>query len=79
MNIDPFTIPDGERFVDSWSEKGTIPSVETWADMQINQLFEVRSQLEDKIWTFRNNPSMSNPLNQSLMKVNALISQRLSQ
>lgn len=64
--------PDGERFVDQQSEK-SIPPQDTWVNLSVNQLIDVKSQLEEKAWTFRNNPQILTVLKQSVAKVTLLI------
>ena len=66
---------DTERFVDSWSEK-PIPSKDTWDNLSVPQLLEVRTQLQDKLWTFQNNPQIATVLKQSVQYITQLIDQR---
>lgn len=70
--------PDGERFVDAWAEKGTIPPFNTWDGLQLNQLIDIRNTLEDKAFAFRNNPAMVRPLQEKIQVISQMITQRLN-
>ena len=66
---------DTERFVDSWGEK-PIPPKDTWDNLSVPQLFEVRTQLQDKLWAFQSTPHIANVLKQSIQFITQLIEQR---
>lgn len=67
--------PDGEYFVDTPVEN-PIPPKNTWPDLTTGQLIDVKSQLEDKLWTFGNNPTIAKPLREGVSLLEALISSR---
>ena len=67
---------EGEFFVDE-AEK-PIPPKNTWEDMTVVQLIDVKVQLQDKLYTFYNNPPIARVLKQSIAQLEALISLRSS-
>ena len=66
---------DTERFVDQWAEKPSPPK-DTWENLSIPQLFEVRTQLQDKLWTFQNSPQIATVLKQSIQMLERIIESR---
>jgi len=60
-----------ERFVDE-AEK-PIPPMNTWDTLSINQLIDVKNQLEDKLWTFRAQPVIAGTLKRSIDSITKLI------
>lgn len=67
---------DGERFLDV--EETPIPPRETWGDMSAGELLAVKSQLEDKLWTFSNNPAIARVLRQGVSQLETLIASQSS-
>ena len=63
---------EGERFVDQ-AEK-PIPSKDTWHTLSINEMIDVKSQLEEKLWSFGGNPVIAKVLRQGVEQITALIS-----
>lgn len=61
-----------ERFVDE-AEK-PIPPKHTWEDMSVSEMIDVKNQLEDKLFTFGNNPAIAKVLRQGVDQITALIS-----
>lgn len=70
--------PDGEYFVDV-PQQTPIHPADMWPALSLNQLLETKTQLMDKAYQFHNNPPMVKALNEGLKKLEALISERLSQ
>ena len=68
--------PDGEYFVDV--PTNPIPHANTWHDMSINQLIDLKTQLQSRFFDFGSNKAIAQSLQQSLQKVELLISQRLT-
>lgn len=66
--------PDGERFVDE-AEK-PIPPKHTWDELTNVQLIDVKAQLQEKLWAFGNNPTISKVLQQGIAQLEAMISSR---
>ena len=66
-----------ERFVDEAEKQ--IPPANTWDTLSANQLIDVKIQLEDKLWGFRNQPQISTVLKQSIDRIQRLIAERSSQ
>jgi hypothetical protein len=65
---------EGERFVDE--DENPIPPKNTWDELSVNELIDVKTQLEDKLWTFGRQPMMGSVLAQALKEVNAMIASR---
>ncbi len=63
-----------ERFVDV-DEKPIAPQ-SAWSEMSVNQLIDTKSQLQDKAWTFRNQPQIATVLKRSITTLERLISER---
>lgn len=63
-----------ERFVDQ--EEKPIPSASTWEMLSVMQLYDVRSQLHDKIDKFRNVPQITKVLNTALGQLNRMLDAR---
>lgn len=66
--------PDGEYFADQ--AETPIPPKHTWEDLTTGQLIDVKSQLEEKLWAFGNNPTIAKVLRHSVDQITALISYR---
>jgi hypothetical protein len=64
-----------ERFVDQVEKP--IPPQSTWHDLSVNQLIDLKVQLQDKAWTFRSTPPMLKVLNTSLDTIEKMISAKL--
>ena len=64
--------PDGEYFADEAANP--IPPKETWPDLTVSQMIDVKNQLQEKAWTFGNNPVISKALNQGIAQLDAMIS-----
>jgi hypothetical protein len=62
-----------ERFVDQ-AEK-PIPSQDTWDQLTINQLIDVKAQLDDKLWHFQKVPQIAMVLKRSISQIEKMISQ----
>lgn len=71
-----FKRPDGEQFVDVPTK--AIPPADTWETLSTNQLIEIQVELQSKAWDFRQHPVISRSLGLSLQKLQALISQKIS-
>jgi hypothetical protein len=61
----------GEYFTD-------VPTVnlakrETWQDLSINELIEIKNYLEEKLFFYRQNPAMSKPLIEAIGHAGSLI------
>jgi hypothetical protein len=62
---------DGEYFVDRVEK--SIPAESTWGELSMMQLIDVKNQLEDKLWVFRNNPQIATVLKRSVAKITGMI------
>lgn len=71
------TRPDGEYFVDAVQKP--IPPQSAWKDASAPELLEIKSQLQTKLWEFRNTPAIATMLKQSIAKLDALITAALRQ
>ena len=60
-----------ERFVDQ-AEK-PIPSQDTWDQLTVSQLIDVKSQLDDKLWQFQKVPQIALVLRRSINTITQLI------
>ena len=60
-----------ERFVDQ-AEK-PIPPQDTWDELTVNQLIDVKTQLENKLWHFQKVPQIALVLRRSLDHITKLI------
>jgi hypothetical protein len=69
--------PDGEVFADAPTKP--IAQADTWENLSVNQLLEVQSELQLRMWEFRAHPSIPKALADSLQKLQALISLRLNE
>jgi hypothetical protein len=67
---------EGEFFVDQ--QEKPIPPKNTWDDLTVIQLIDVKVQLQDKLYSFYNNPAIARVLKQSIAELEALISSRSS-
>ena len=63
---------EGERFVDE-AEK-PLPPKNTWHMLSMNEMIDVKAQLEEKLWAFGRNPAMAKVLRQGVEQITALIS-----
>lgn len=63
--------PDGEYHVDQVEKP--IPAESTWGEMSFSQLIDVKNQLEEKLWQFRNNAQIGTVLKRSVLKITELI------
>lgn len=68
--------PDGEYFVDV--QTNSIPHVNTWHDLSINQLIDLKTQLQTKLFDFGSNAVIAQALQQNLQRLELLISQRIT-
>lgn len=68
--------PDGEYFVDV--QQKPIPPQNTWHDLSAQELLEVRSTLQGRLFDFRRSPQIVSILKKSLSDLESLISERLS-
>jgi len=50
-----------------------MPKTETWPDLTLSQLFDLKNQLIDKILMAKRVPAYQVPLNKALAQVDALI------
>jgi hypothetical protein len=69
-------LPDGEYFVDV-PRNSYIAPADTWDQLSVNQLIEVKNNLTDKFFSFQSNPAVAKPLAAAIQRVDALISLRL--
>ena len=60
-----------ERFVDQ-AEK-SIPSQDTWDQLTVSQLIDVKAQLDEKLWQFQRVPQIALVLRRSLDTITKLI------
>lgn len=60
-----------ERFVDQ-SEK-SIPSQDTWDQLTVSQLIDVKAQLDEKLWQFQRVPQIAIVLRRSIATITKLI------
>ena len=60
-----------ERFVDE--ERIPIPRADTWHELTIHQLYEIRAMLQDKQFFFRQQPVIQKALVDSLKRLDDLI------
>jgi hypothetical protein len=67
---------DGEYFVDV--PKNPIPPADTWNELSVNQLIDVKNSMTTRMFQYHNHPAMLKPLQAAIAKLDALISQRLS-
>ena len=63
--------PDGEYFADEAANP--IPPKETWGDLTVSQMIDVKNQLQEKAWAFPNNPTILKALNQGIAQLDAMI------
>jgi hypothetical protein len=68
---DYYERPDGEYFADRVEK--SIPAESTWGELSMMQLIDVKNQLEDKLWVFRNNPQIATVLKRSVAKITGMI------
>jgi hypothetical protein len=69
---DYYQRPDGEYFADQVEKP--IPTENSWHDLSMVQLIDVKTQLEGKLWAFRNNPQISTVLKRSVARITEMIS-----
>jgi len=62
---------ESERFVDE-AEK-PIPPKNTWDQLSMNELIDVKLQLEQKLWAFGNNPAIAKALRQGIEQITGMI------
>jgi hypothetical protein len=67
---------EGESFVDE--ARQPIPPANTWDELTVNQLIELKGQLEEKRWAFAKNAVIAKALDEGLAKITLLISSRSS-
>ena len=60
-----------ERFVDQ-AEK-SIPSQDTWDQLTVSQLIDVKAQLDEKLWQFQRTPQIALVLRRSIDTITKLI------
>ena len=60
-----------ERFADQ-AEK-PIPAQDTWDQLTVSQLIDVKMQLEDKLWNFQKVPQISLVLRRSIDQITRMI------
>lgn len=63
---------ENERFADE-AEK-PIPPKNTWDELSLNELIDVKNQLEEKLWSFGGNPTIAKALRQGVEQITAMIS-----
>jgi hypothetical protein len=63
-----------ERFVDEAVKP--IPPKDTWEELTVNELIDVKLLLEDKLWSFASNPVIAPVLKQGIKELTALIASR---
>ena len=69
MNYDS---TENERFVDE-TEK-PIPPKNTWDELSLNEMIDVKNQLEEKLFAFGKNPTIAKALRQGVDHITMLIS-----
>lgn len=55
-----------------------IPPPQTWQNMSLNQLMEVKNQLLDKIYMAKGKPLYLQPLHAAMQKLEVLIAQKMN-
>jgi hypothetical protein len=68
--------PDGEQFVDE-AEK-PIPPRDTWDELTTNQLIDLKLLMEEKLWTFGKNPTITRVLRPAVAQLEQMIASRSS-
>ena len=63
---------ENERFADE--DVKPIPPKNTWDQLSTNELIDVKSQLEEKLWAFGSNPAIAKALRLGIDQITALIS-----
>lgn len=61
-----------ERFADE-AEK-PIPPKNTWGELSVNEMIDVKNQLEEKLFSFGSNPPIAKALRQGIDQLTAMIS-----
>ena len=72
MNIKP----DGTVLTSDGQSEQSIPPASTWENMSTNQLIDLKTTLETRAWTFRNQPALKRVLDQSIQRLTNLIASR---
>jgi hypothetical protein len=65
-----------ETFVDQYQNQMAAP--DTWHTLSYNNMLETKTQLMQKIWLARGKPMYLKPLNEALLRLDALIAQKLN-
>jgi hypothetical protein len=65
-----------EYFVDV--PRAEMPHQSTWQDLNLNQLFDLKNQLMDKLMMAKRVPAYQVPLQKALAQVDALISKAIA-
>lgn len=65
-----------EMWVDAPQVQMALPAV--WPELSYNQLLETKNQLLEKIWLAQGKPTYLKPLNEALVRLDALISAKLN-
>ncbi len=73
---DYFKRPDGEVFADVPTK--AIPPADTWHTLSANQLVEIQVTLQTKAWELRSSPAIAQALSTSIQRLQALVSQKLT-
>jgi hypothetical protein len=66
--------PDGEQFVDE-AEK-PIPPRHTWDELTTSQLIDLKSLMEEKLWAFGNNPTITKVLRPAVAQLEQMVASR---
>ena len=75
-NHDYYNTPDGEVFVDIPSKP--IPMADTWDSLSTNELLDVQTVMQTRLWEFKGNPAMVKSIQTGINKLQQLISEKLA-
>jgi hypothetical protein len=67
---------DGEVFTDV--PRATIPLVETWDSLSTNELLDVQTTMQMRLWEFSGNPAMVKAIQIGIDKLQQLINKKLA-
>ena len=68
--------PDGTILTSDGQSEQNIPPANTWDGLSTNQLIDLKLTLENRAWTFRNQPALKKVLDQSIQRLTNLIASR---
>lgn len=64
-----------ERFVDE--DQNPLPTPDSWIELSINQLIDIRAKLQQKLFIAGRNPLISKFLTDSIQRVEIIIDSKL--